>query len=178
MVFIKNKMLSIALPPKVTLNWGNDFLKVTGPLGSIIKRKGNISLVLKENRLYILGLESDERKHFYLSLLRTLLIGVSKGYRRKLRLVGVGYRASISNKNLILKLGYSHEVVYVIPDDVQIQCSKNKGTLIVLKGKELHRVCQVASEIRSLRVPDSYKGKGIHYDKEELKLKKGKREGK
>jgi large subunit ribosomal protein L6 len=61
---------------------------------------------------------------------------------------------------------------------VQILCSKNKGTLIVLKGKELHRVCQVASEIRSFRVPDAYKGKGIHYDKEQLTLKKGKREGK
>jgi len=171
-------MLSISIPAKVSLNWGNDFLKITGPLGSVVKRKGNISLALKDNRLYVLGLDSDEKKHFYLSLLRTLLIGVSKGYRRKLRLVGVGYKASIANNNLILKLGYSHEVSYSIPEDVQIQCSKNKGTLIVLKGKELHRVCQVASEIRSLRIPDSYKGKGIHFDKEELKLKKGKREGK
>lgn len=171
-------MLSISIPAKVTLNWGNDFLKITGPLGSVVKRKGNISLALKDNRLYILGLDSDEKKHFYLSLLRTLLIGVSKGYRRKLRLVGVGYKASIIDKKLNLKLGYSHEVLYDIPEDVQLQCSKNKGTLIVIKGKELHRVCQVAAEIRSLREPDAYKGKGIHYDKEQLTLKKGKREGK
>ena len=176
-------MLSIPIPPKVNLIWGNDFLKVTGPLGSVIKRKGNISFAQKDNRLYILGLDEsskdvNEKKHFYLSILRTLLIGVYKGYRRKLRLVGVGYKASVLNQKLILKLGYSHEVVYKIPEDVQIQCSKNKGTLIVLKGKELHRVCQVASEIRALRIPDAYKGKGVHYDKDQLKLKKGKREGK
>ena len=143
-----------------------------------MKRKGNISLAIKENRVYILGLESNEKKHFYLSLLRALLVGVSKGYRRKLRLVGVGYKAAIHEGCLVLKLGYSHEVIYTIPEDVTVRCSKNKGTLIVLHGKELHRVSQVANEIRSLRLPDAYKGKGIHYDKEQLKLKKGKREGK
>lgn len=171
-------MLSISIPPKVNLEWGNNFLKVTGPLGSIIKQKGNLSLVVKDNRLYILGLESDTRKHFYLSLLRTLLTGVTKGYSKKLRLIGVGFKAFVLNKNLVLKLGYSHEINYKIPEDIQISCSKSKGTLIVLKGKELHRVSQVASEIRSFRIPDAYKGKGIHYDKEQINLKKGKREGK
>jgi len=171
-------MLSIPIPFKVFLNWGNDFLKITGPLGSVVKQKGDLSLAIKSNRLYILDLESNSRKHFYFSLLRSILIGVSKGYRRKLRLIGVGFKGFIKKNQLILKIGYSHEIAYNIPEDVQIQCSKNKGLLILLKGKELHRVCQVASEIRALKIPDVYKGKGIHFDKEIVTLKKGKREGK
>jgi ribosomal protein L6P/L9E len=70
-------------------------------LGTIIKHKNKISLALKENRLYILDLDSNEKKYFYLTLLRTLIIGVSKGYRQKLKLVGVGYKAFIKDKNLI-----------------------------------------------------------------------------
>lgn len=171
-------MLSILIPSNITLFWGNDFLKVTGPMGSVIKRKGPMSLGLKENRLYILGVDSNEKKHFYLSLLRALLFGVSKGYRRKLRLSGVGYKGVVLDNKLNLKLGYSHPITYDIPEDVQVQCSKNKGLLINIKGKELHRVCQIAAEIRALKFPDVYKGKGIHYDKEQLILKKGKRESK
>ena len=171
-------MLSVSIPSNVTLNWGDDFLKITGPLGSVIKQKGSLSLGLKENRVYILGLESSEKKHFYLSLLRALMFGVSKGYSRKLRLNGVGYKAVVINTKLNLKLGFSHAVTYDIPKDINLECSKNKGILIRVKGTELHRVCQVAAEIRALRMPDVYKGKGIHYNKEQLKLKKGKREGK
>ena len=133
---------------------------------------------MKNNRLYILDVESNEKKHFYLTLLRALIIGVSKGYRQKLKLVGVGYKASIKDKNLVLKLGFSHEIIYPIPEDISIQCSKNKGILILVTGKEFFRVCQVISEIRSYRKPDVYKGKGIHYYKEKIILKKGKRENK
>jgi large subunit ribosomal protein L6 len=77
-----------------------------------------------------------------------------------------------------LKIGYSHEVIYPIPADVSIVCSKAKGTILLIKGVELYRVRQVAAEIRALHLPDAYKGKGIHYNKEVLRLKKGKREGK
>lgn len=171
-------MLSLLIPSNITVEWGDNFLKVNGPSGTIIKHKNKISLALKENRLYILDLDSNEKKYFYLTLLRTLIIGVSKGYRQKLKLVGVGYKAFIKDKNLILKLGYSHEVSYNIPADVSIQCSKNKGLLIVVTGKELFRVSQVIAEIRSYRKPDVYKGKGIHYYKEKIILKKGKRENK
>jgi large subunit ribosomal protein L6 len=111
-------------------------------------------------------------------MLQSLIVGVLRGYRQKLRLVGIGFRAVVNKDKLILKIGYSHEVVYDIPSDVNIISSKAKGTLLFLKGKELYRVKQVASEIRSLRTPDSYKGKGICYDKEKLRLKKGKRENK
>jgi len=171
-------MFSIIIPPKVTLHWGKEFLQVSGPLGTVIKQKGDLSFAIKNNRLYFLDIDNDPKRHFYLALIRSIFLGVSKGYRKKLRLIGVGFRASIINKLLILKIGYSHEVQYQIPFDVEILCAKTKGTLLFLRGKELYRVCQVAAEIRALRIPDAYKGKGIHYDKERIILKKGKREGK
>jgi len=111
-------------------------------------------------------------------MIRGVFLGLSKGYRRKLRLVGVGYRASIDGNILKLKIGYSHILEYTIPEDIQILCAKAKGTILLIKGKEYNRVTQVASDIRKLKVPDAYKGKGIHYNKEKLNLKKGKKEGK
>jgi len=110
--------------------------------------------------------------------LHQLIVGVTKGYTQKLRLIGVGYRATINNNNLILKLGFSHEVVYSFPKEISIIPAKSKGTILLIKGFELTTVKQVAADIRSLRQPDAYKGKGIHYYNEILKLKKGKREGK
>jgi large subunit ribosomal protein L6 len=111
-------------------------------------------------------------------MIKNLILGVSKGYRQRLKLIGVGFKGTIKENKVFLKIGFSHEVMYLIPDDVQITCSKAKGTFLLIKGKEKDRVNQVAKEIRALRQPDAYKGKGIHYNKEVLKLKKGKREGK
>jgi large subunit ribosomal protein L6 len=84
----------------------------------------------------------------------------------------------LQEKSLILKLGFSHEIKYDIPNDISILVSKSKGTVLIIKGKENYKVQQVAREIRMLRAPDAYKGKGIHYKNENLILKKGKRESK
>ena len=112
-------------------------------------------------------------------MIKSYIIGVSKGYRKKLRLVGVGYKAHISLTNtLILKIGYNHEVLFSIPEDIKIICSKVKGTVFIIQGTDKYRVNQIAAQIKLLRKPDVYKGKGIHYDKEVLTLKKGKRENK
>lgn len=171
-------MKSLIIPENVTIKWGKDFFQVTGPLGSVTKQKGDLSFAIKNNRLYFLENTEDKKIHFYFSMVSNLILGVSKGYRCKLRLVGVGFKASVVDKNLVLKIGYSHEIKYKIPEDITILCGKSKGTLLIIKAKELSKVTQVAAEIRSLRIPDAYKGKGIHYDKEVLNLKKGKREGK
>ena len=79
---------------------------------------------------------------------------------------------------MILKIGFSHEISYILPKDITCIVSKVKGSYLLLKGIEKDRVQQIAKEIRSLRKPDAYKGKGIHYQKEILNLKKGKRDGK
>jgi large subunit ribosomal protein L6 len=168
-------MLSVTIPKNVELSVANGYLKVVGPYGTLIKKIGSLEIGTHESRLYVLN--AGDQTNNFLSLLRGYLVGVSKGYRRKLRLIGVGYRASIVGNKLSLKVGFSHELTYEVPADVTITCSKAKGTIILIRGKELQRVNQVASEIRRLRQPDSYKGKGIHYDRETLRLKKGKREG-
>ncbi len=173
---MNKKVLYITIPKEVQISWGIDFIKVTGPLGTIIKKKGSLDLILKDSILYLIT--EEKVSFFYWSLIRSLILGVFKGYKFKLKLVGVGYKARIANNNLYLKVGYSHEAIYEIPEDISIVCSKVKGVLLLIKGKEEHRVRQAAMEIRRLRKPDSYKGKGIHKEGEVLKLKKGKREGK
>jgi len=171
-------MLTLTLPKNLFIEWGADFVKVSGPLGILVKQKDDFSLAIKDSKLYLWSNISLEKEATYLSWLKSLIIGVTKGYKQKLRLIGVGYRAAIIKNNLQLKIGYSHEVLYNIPLNISITPSKGKGILLLIKGQEHQIVKQVASEIRMLRKPDSYKGKGIHYSGEVLKLKKGKREGK
>lgn len=171
-------MLSLKLPKKVTVDWGGDFIKVEGPLGIIIKRRGDFNLAVKDSVLYLWSNTEQQKESTYLAYIRAMIVGVWKGFSQKLKLVGVGFRASINQNVLSLKLGYSHEIQYKIPDDISILVSKNKGAVLIVKGKENYRVQQIAREIRLLRVPDAYKGKGIQYKKELLVLKKGKRESK
>lgn len=171
-------MYIINIPKNVHIHWGSDFIKVTGSLGSVIKKKANFELAQENSTLYVYTTVPQDNLHFYVSMIKKLILGVSKGFRHKLKLVGVGFRAKVEKKRLLLKIGYSHDVIYNIPDDVEIYSGKVKGTILLIKGKELYRVNQIASEIRALRKPDVYKGKGIHKQNEVLKLKKGKREGK
>ena len=98
-------MKSLLIPDNVTITWGKDFFKATGPLGTVIKQKGDLSFAIKNNRLYFLENTEDKKIHFYFSMISNLILGVSKGYRCKLRLVGVGFRASVVDKNLVLKIG-------------------------------------------------------------------------
>jgi large subunit ribosomal protein L6 len=171
-------MLSLKLPQKVSVDWGQDFIKVEGPLGIIVKRRGEFNLAVKDSVVYLWSNTNPQNESTYLAYIRAMVVGVWKGFTQKLKLVGVGFRASISQNVLQLKLGFSHEVKYLIPEDVSILVSKNKGTVLIIRGKENYRVQQIAREIRLLRVPDAYKGKGIQYKKEVLILKKGKRESK
>ena len=147
---------------------------MTGPLGSIFKKRGTLLPIMNNSRFYFLN--KSKQVFFNFALLKTIIQGVSIGYRQKLKLIGVGYRAYKLDSFLVLKIGFSHEIFYMIPQDVQLFCSKAKGTLILLKGKEKFRVNQIASEIRAFHIPDVYKGKGIRYKNEIFTLKKGKHE--
>lgn len=171
-------MLTFKLDSEINMKWGNNYVTVMGPKGTLTKKKNDFELRYHEGYIYLWSPNNPELENAYLSFLQQLFIGVTKGFKQKLKLVGVGYRASVSENQLILKLGFSHEVKYDIPQDVEITPSKNKGTLLLIQGIELDRVQQVAVEIRRFREPDAYKGKGIHYYGEILRLKKGKREGK
>jgi large subunit ribosomal protein L6 len=171
-------MLSIKVPKTVNIISGLNYVQIEGPLGTIVKDCTELEIIQKESRLYCIADKNLKYSQTYLSLLRSLVFGVAKGYRRKLRLVGVGFKAFVQGAYLMFKIGFSHESKYLIPKDIKITCSKVKGIIIAVSGIERSRVNQVAVEIRRFRMPDIYKGKGIHYNKEAFKLKKGKREGK
>jgi large subunit ribosomal protein L6 len=105
--------------------------------------------------------------------LANIVQGVSKGYERKLELVGVGYRAQAQGKNLNLTLGFSHPVVYVAPEGITIETPSQ--TEILVKGADVQRVGQVCADIRAFRPPEPYKGKGVRYAGEKIELKEAKK---
>ena len=108
------------------------------------------------------------------SLINNMIIGVSEGYEKQLELVGVGYRASTQGKNVNLTLGFSHPVIYKIPDEIEILTPSR--TEITIRGIDKQKVGQVAAEIRSLRPPEPYKGKGVRYKDEQISLKETKKQ--
>lgn len=107
------------------------------------------------------------------TMVSNVLTGVSTGFERKLEINGVGYRAQVQGKNLQLALGYSHDVLFPIPDDVQVQCSK--PTEIIITGISKQQVGQVAAKIREFRPPEPYKGKGVKYAEETIFRKESKK---
>jgi large subunit ribosomal protein L6 len=107
------------------------------------------------------------------SLVATMVKGVSTGFTKSMEVTGTGYRAAVQGKNLVINLGYSHDVVYPIPEGIKISCER--PTLIKVEGMDKRLVGQVAAEIRSKRPPEPYKGKGVKYTDETIRRKEGKK---
>jgi len=107
------------------------------------------------------------------TVISNLVVGVSDGFEKKLEINGVGYRAQVQGKELVLQLGFSHDVNYPIPDDIEIKCADQ--THVSISGANKQKVGQIAAEIRSYRPPEPYKGKGIKYEGEFILRKEGKK---
>lgn len=164
-------MLYIEIPEQIDIRVGEDWIKIKGPLGSTIKKKSkNIKFYRKDNRLYILN---KTNKHFYISLVYNLIWGLLKGYKKQLQMVGVGYKANVENDKLVLKIGYSHDVYFNIPENITINILKNN--IIEVLGNDKIKVNQTAANIRALKAPEPFKGKGIRYINETIVLKEGKK---
>ena len=152
-------MLSLLIPKNIQIEWGSNFIQVSGPLGSIRKKKVEFLLAKENSRLFLSVNNSNENKnieHFYLSMIKSYIIGVSKGYIKKLRLVGVGYKAHISLTNtLILKIGYNHEVLFSIPEDIK---EKRLQRFMETQARISHKKLQAkAGQILTVLV-DSHEG--------------------
>ena len=169
----------IAVPAQVKLEQSGQLVTVTGP-------KGQLQLTLPEGILLetadakITVKKSDENSkrldvlHGTMrSLLNSMVIGVSEGFKINLELVGVGYRASVAGQNMKFDLGYSNPVEYTVPAGVKVTMADQ--THITLECIDKQQVGQVAATIRRFRGPDSYHGKGVRYAGEQLSLKEGKR---
>jgi large subunit ribosomal protein L6 len=169
---------AVPVPSGVTANVEGQTIKVKGP-------KGALQLVLHDDvaaKMEDGGIKIDPRNETkrarsqwgtHRTLVANLITGVTKGFERKLEITGVGFRAAVQGKNLQLQLGYSHDVVYPIPEGIAIAAPK--PTEIVITGLDKQRVGQVAAEIREFRPPEPYKGKGVKYAGEYIFRKEGKK---
>jgi large subunit ribosomal protein L6 len=167
----------VPLPQGVTATIDADKVTVKGAKGSLsTPLKNGVSVVEKDKQLQVqAGNELGSRMHAGSTRahLANMVTGVTKGYERKLELVGVGFRAAVQGKALNLTLGFSHAVVFDIPEGITIEAPSQ--TEILVKGIDRQRVGQVAANIRELRPPEPYKGKGVKYADEKIVLKEGKK---
>ena len=176
----------IVIPSGVTVEIGKDnVVSVKGPKG-ILKQAidRDIKTEVVGNEL-IITRPTDQIRHramhgLYRSLLSNLVTGVTTGYKRNLELVGVGYKAVNVGNVLDLALGYSHNIIFEIPNELKVTTltEKGKNPIISLEGTDKQLIGQVAAKLRSLRKPEPYKGKGVKYVGEVLRRKAGKAAGK
>jgi large subunit ribosomal protein L6 len=153
-------------------------ITVKGPLGTLKQRlTPQVKVEVADGRVsFTVADESREAKAMsgtLRSLVNGMVIGVSKGFEKRLNLVGVGYRAQVQGDKLNLSLGFSHPVVHPMP--VGIKCETPTQTEIVIKGADKQRVGQVAAEVRAYRPPEPYKGKGVRYSDEVVVIKETKK---
>jgi large subunit ribosomal protein L6 len=168
----------VSLPQGVTATVAADAVTVKGAKGTIsLPLRQGIAVRQDGQQLHIELAERSRDALMHAGSLRAhianVVHGVSKGYEKKLELVGVGYRAQAQGRNLNLTLGFSHPVVYAAPDGITIETPSQ--TEIVIKGANKQQVGQVAAEIRGYREPEPYKGKGVRYSGERIELKETKK---
>jgi large subunit ribosomal protein L6 len=168
----------VAVPAGVKVALAGQRLTVSGKLGELSRTLPNeIRLAQEDGALTVQPREESARARAMWGLSRTLVAnmveGVSKGFTRKLVISGVGFRAAVDGKILNLQLGYSHDIKYAIPDDIDVRCES--PTAITISGADRQLVGQIAAELRAFRLPEPYKGKGIRYDDEVIRRKEGKK---
>ncbi len=153
--------------------------------GKIVAKKGNlvqevpfgnrVHVTIEDNKIIFKPVGEDKQSRAFWGTFRALthnaIEGLTKGFEKKLEINGVGYRAAVKGKELELQLGFSHPIIYPIPEGIQISVDKN---IITVKGHDKQKVGQVAAEIRSFRPPEPYKGKGVKYVDEVIIRKAGK----
>jgi large subunit ribosomal protein L6 len=168
----------IEVPSGVTIDVATDnTVSVKGPKGELSRKfNADIKINVQDNEITV-ERPSDHKEHRALhgttrSVLNNMVIGVTNGYERALEIIGVGYRASKSGNKLVLNVGYSHPVEIVPEQGIDIEVPSN--TKVIVKGIDKQRVGEVAANIRSVRAPEPYKGKGIRYEGEFVRRKEGK----
>ncbi len=168
----------IAIPSGTTVTIDGKTINAKGKLGERqFKLAEAIGAEVVDGQLVIQPTDNPDRYRMIWgtmrSLAQSLVTGVSEGFTRNLEINGVGYRAAVEGKALKLQLGYSHDVIYPIPEGIEIRCER--PTLVEIKGVDKQRVGQIAAEIRAFRPPEPYKGKGVKYAEEHIFRKEGKK---
>jgi large subunit ribosomal protein L6 len=174
--------LAITIPEgvEVTLE-DNNHVIVKGPKGTLEQTFHKDMIIEKNDNVINVKRPSEEKKHKQLhgttrALINNMIIGVTEGYKIELEIVGLGYRASLQGKQLVLAIGYSHPVKFDAVDGIEVEVPK--PTRITISGIDKQLVGEYAANIRATRKPEPYKGKGVRYKNEQVKKKEGKKAGK
>ena len=170
--------MPITVPAGVTVNVAEgNVVTVKGPKGELTQSLRPEMIIKQEGTTITVERPSDDKLHRSVhgltrTLLHNMVIGVTEGFKKELDVNGVGYRASKEGKNLVLNVGYSHQVIMPETEDIQIDVPNPNQ--IIVKGIDKQKVGQFAAEVRGKRPPEPYKGKGIKYDYEHVRRKEGK----
>ena len=171
----------VNIPEGVTIQFENNIINVKGKLGELSQEiNPAITLNIDENTI-TLSRKNDQKENrsmhgLYRALIYNMIHGVSEGYTKKLELIGVGYRAATNGQKLDFSVGFSHNIVFDIPQEIKVtaETEKGKSPVITLTSHDKQLLGAVASKIRSFRKPEPYKGKGIRYVDEYVRRKAGK----
>ncbi|PNE29719.1 50S ribosomal protein L6 [Tannerella sp. oral taxon 808] len=173
--------LPIQIPNGVSITIKEDLVTVKGPKGELSQKVNpDIKLSLEDGILKV-ERPSDDKEHralhgLYRALIHNMVVGVSEGYKKQLVLVGVGYRVTNNGQILDLSLGYTHNIYLQLPQEVKVETKseRNQSPMIILESADKQLLGQICAKIRSFRMPEPYKGKGIKFMGEEIRRKSGK----
>lgn len=172
----------ITLPQGVEINVSkSNLVTVKGPKGELTQQIDQDLILEVEDGVLEIKRPTEQQRHraahgLYRSLINNMVVGVSEGFKKELELVGVGYRTSNTGNLLEINVGYSHPIMFYVPDEISVETKMEKGKnpMIILESIDKQLLGQVAAKIRSFRKPEPYKGKGIKYSDEILRRKAGK----
>ncbi len=169
--------LPVKIPKGVKVTVEGSRVSIEGPKGKLAQECApEVTVAVEDGQLVVTRADDSQKAKslhgLYRNLLKNTLIGLSDGFSRVLTISGVGYKAEVKGKSLVLSLGYSTPIEYPIPDGITMEVEAN--TKVIVKGSDRQRVGQIASEIRSFRTTEPYKGKGIKYENEYVRRKVGK----
>ena len=172
----------IAIPSGVEIKIENNLVEVKGPKGTLYQQVNCDAIQFeREEGQHQLHIDNATKRNksmhgLYRQLIYNMVVGVTQGYTLELELHGVGYRAKNSGQLLELQLGYSHPVMFLLPDDVKVETKMDKGQppLVILNSIDKQMIGQIAAKIRAFRKPEPYKGKGVRFKGENIRRKAGK----
>lgn len=177
--------LPIHVPAGVTVTINGNVVTVKGAKGELVQEVNpDIKVSLEDGIIHVERPGEDKEYRalhgLYRSLINNMVVGVSQGYKKELELVGVGYRVANTGQVLDLALGYTHNIYLQLPKEIKVETKseRNKNPLIILESADKQLLGQVCAKIRSFRMPEPYKGKGIKFVGEEIRRKSGKSAGK
>jgi len=169
--------IPVKVPAGVKVAFANDVMTVEGPKGKLTQKYHSVISFEDKGAEVVVSRANEEKQTkafhgLYRNLLNNMVTGVSAGFSKTLIVTGVGYRAEIQGNLLVMSLGYSNDIYFGIPDGISV--ATEAGGKIIVNGIDKQRVGELASQIRKLRPPEPYKGKGIRYDNEKIRRKVGK----